>query len=70
MPPATVDEIDQDECWKKEGSEMLMQELQSTVEKTAWKLPPTRENWMELLRNLSKIIVILIWTILYHSYFH
>lgn len=65
-----VDEVEQDECWKKEGSQMLMRELRSTVENTAWKLPPTKENWFELLKNLLKIIAILMWTILYHYFFH
>jgi hypothetical protein len=65
-----VSAIEQDECWKKEGSQMLMGKLRSTMEKTAWKLPPTRENWFELLRNLLKIIAILLWTIVYHFFFH
>jgi hypothetical protein len=65
-----VDEIEQDECWKKEGVQILMRELRSTVEKTAWTLPPTTENYFELLSGLVKIAAILIGTVLYHYYFH
>lgn len=65
-----MDEIEQDECWKKEGVQILMRELRSTVEKTAWKLPPTAKNYFDLLSGLLKIVVILIGTVLYHYYFH
>lgn len=65
-----LDEIEQDECWKREGVRMLMRELRSTVETTAWKLPPSSANYFELLTGLLKIAVILIGTILYHYYFH
>jgi hypothetical protein len=65
-----VDEIEQDECWKREGVQILMRELGSIVEKTAWKLPPTPANYLELLTALLKIAAILIGTLLYHYYFH
>lgn len=65
-----LDEIERDECWKKEGVQILMRELRSTVEKTAWKLPLTATNYFEILRGLLKIVVILIGTVLYHYYFH
>ena len=64
-----VDEVEQDECWMREG-EQAMQQLRSAVENTAWKFPPSTENWIELSKNLLKIIGILIWTILYHYFFH
>jgi hypothetical protein len=65
-----ADEIEQDECWKREGVQILMRELRSTVEKTAWKLPPTPANSLELLTGLLKIVAILIGTVLYHYYSH
>jgi uncharacterized protein YecE (DUF72 family) len=64
-----VDEVEQDECWMREG-EQAMRRLRDAVENTAWQFPPSTGNWMELAKNLLKIIGILIWTMLYHYFFH
>jgi hypothetical protein len=66
---ALVDEVEQDECWMREG-ERAMLKLRETMEKVSWEIPPSADNWIEITRHLLRISIILIWTMLYHYFFH
>ena len=65
-----VDEVEQDECWKSEGVQILMRELKSTVEDVAWKLPTSAIDRFEVLKSLLKTVIVLLTIALYHRYFH
>ena len=65
-----VDEVEQDECWKSEGVQILMRELRSTVEDVAWKLPTSAIDRIEVLKSFLRIVIILLTIALYHRYFH
>jgi hypothetical protein len=47
-----------------------MLKLRETMEKVPWEIPPSADNWIEITRHLLRIFSILIWTMLYHYFFH